>query len=42
MVNRRKPRKRPALDLNPLKLKTDLALLRMGKLPWAAKKPKGR
>lgn len=42
MVNRRKKEKRPPLNLDPLKLKTDLALLRMGKLPWAIKKPNGR
>ena len=42
MVSRHKPRKRPALNLNPAKLRMDLALLRMGKLPWATKKPNGR
>ena len=29
-------------DLNPIEMRKQLALLRMGKLPWTIKKPIGR
>ena len=42
MNNQPKPRQCPLPNLDLIKLRQDLALLRMGKLPWAVKKPKGR
>ena len=40
MARKPKPERYPLLDLNPIKLRTQLALLKMGKLPWDAKKAK--
>lgn len=38
----KRPRKPPLPNLDPIKLKQDLALLKLGKLPWPVKMPKDR
>ena len=42
MNNQPKPRQYPPLNLDPIKLRRDAALLRLGKLPWTLRKLKGR
>lgn len=42
MANEQKSGKYQLPDLDPVKLRNQLALLRSGKLPWTIKKPIGR
>lgn len=42
MNNQPKPRQYPLPNLDLIKLRQDLALLRLGKLPWPLKAPKDR
>ena len=42
MDKRQTPGKHQVPDLDPVKLRNQLALLRLGKLPWTIKNPIGR
>ena len=45
MAGKLKPKRHPPMELDPIKLRTELALLKMklGKLPWTLKvKPRRR
>ena len=42
MAKKQTPGKNTLSDLDPVKLRNRLALLRLGRLPWTIKKPIGR
>jgi hypothetical protein len=37
MAGKQKPARYPPIELDPIKLRTQLALLKVGKLPWVSK-----